>query len=195
MGLLPSLPGCGLVLLLSKEWQGRPVPARAVLLSRENLTVGIQQLFTRLLLLLIKLLQSKCSRGLDISEHTRSPSIVTAGREGVLSMSLPTLEDKRWRNTQPFVSLQALHSITRQTPPRTSRVAQAPLAPWERLSSQALESGGCWITAMLLFLSPKKHKIMASCFSTQTFKWGHGLYLHLFRVVHIFLAQISINLC
>lgn len=36
---------------------------------------------------------------------------------------------------------------------------------------------------------------MASCFSTQTFKWGRGLYLHLFRVVHIFLAQISINLC
>lgn len=95
MGLLPSLPGCGLVLLLSKEWQGRPVQARAVPLPRESLTAGIQQLFTRLLLLLIKLLPSKCSSALDRLGHTGSPSIVTAGKEGVLFMSLPTLEDER----------------------------------------------------------------------------------------------------
>lgn len=36
---------------------------------------------------------------------------------------------------------------------------------------------------------------MVCCFASQTFKWGLGLYQHLFRVIYIFLAQISIDLC
>lgn len=128
--------------------------------------------------------------------QTCNPFSVTAGRKGVLPALLLVMGDVRWRNILALICpTRALHSTPRQTAPRTSWVLSALSASWECLFSKALEGGGCWITDMLLFLSPKRHKIMVCCFASQTFKWGLGLYQHLFRVIYIFLAQISIDLC
>lgn len=86
-------------------------------------------------------------------------------------------------------SPKALHSVTGQTPPRSFWVPQTPFTGTGRWRPGGEEA------AELLKYYFYSQKIIVYCSTTQTFKWGLGLYQHLFRTMYILLTHFSINLC